>query len=486
MRFSEVSTTGQRLRFIKSCLIGKIYLFFFKHDNLGILIHNFHAILSIIRLLRRNICCLIFRWKYYRQFLRHWRKLTALVNRTKFFHLEHFNSGEIGSSCWTRRYWWFLRELIIVIRVNNVGNTGDVWLLDIKRVIYLSCCAAIHLVEVGRYLFFRILLGIIMIGVVEYVSLLQRISIKEHGISCRGTRTRGKQMWLIALLGTPLLYAISSSILCLRLSLQLLWLEQNCRIINLGGLFQELLIWLRVLLVRLNYLGIIHIFLVVRHRWLCKWLQFALRHHGRLVLVVGFLWIRTVVQVDASRILLTLDLCLPSSIVDKLIHGRFWRDILGRKGSDLPRAFGGVNDVLVDRCISNDAVIQVGDEQILVALVFTLLKVEVWLIGRFFTVVTSGKSGRINFTDVVQIYGMIVLMTLIIAPGWLHDAWLHSLYLLRIFVLVLNVWGEELLPLLSIRLLSIIDANHFTVVCIHLAARMFARDRKVFRSRLKG
>jgi hypothetical protein len=81
---------------------------------------------------------------------------------------------------------------------------------------------------------------------------------------------------------------------------------------------------------------------------------------------------------------------------------------------------------------------------------------------------------------------MIVLMTLIIAPGWLHDAWLHSLYLLRVFVLVLNVWGEELLPLLSIRLLSIIDSHHFTVVCIHLAARMFARDRKVFRSRLKG
>ena len=293
-------------------------------------------------------------------------------------------------------------------------------------------------------------------------------------------------MWLITLLGTPLHHAISSSILCLRLSLELLWLEQNCRIINLGSLFQELLIWLRVLLIWLNYLGIVHIFLVVRHRWLCNRLQFTLRHHGRLVLVVGFLCVRTVVQVDASRILLTLDLCLPSSIVDKLIHGRFRRDILGRKGSDLPRAFGGVNDVLIDRCISNDAVIQVGDKQILVALVFALLKVEVWLIRRFFTVVASGKSGRVNFTDVVQIYWMILLMTLIIATGWLYVAWLHNLYLLRVFVLILNVWGEELLPLLSIWLLSIIDSHHFTVVSIHLAARMFAGDRKVFRSRLKG
>lgn len=180
-------------------------------------------------------------------------------------------------------------------------------------------------------------------------------------------------------------------------------------------------------------------------------------------------------------------------IINQLIHGSWFIIILGRKRGDLPHVFRAINDflILIDPWISNDAIIHVSDDQILIyptfkPLVFNLLKVEVWLIRCFFTVVVSVKSGRVNFTDVIQIYGMYLLSFVICASWWLYEAWLHDLYLLCVFALVVNVLGEELLPLLSIWLLSIIDSNHFAVVSIQLASRMFAGDRMMFRSLLNS
>jgi len=64
----------------------------------------------------------------------------------------------------------------------------------------------------------------------------------------------------------------------------------------------------------------------------------------------------------------------------------------------------------------------------LMALVFTLIKFEVWLIRRihFFAYVilscVSGKSRRVHFTDVIQIYRIILPISVIIATGWLCEA----------------------------------------------------------------
>ena len=108
-----------------------------------------------------------------------------------------------------------------------------------------------------------------------------------------------------------------------------------------------------------------------------------------------------------------------------------------------------------------------GDNPAFEPLVFALLKVEVWLVSCFFTVVVSVKSRRINFTDVIQIYGIILLGFISSTTRWLNKACsFHNLYLLRVFRLIVNVLGEQLLPLLSIRLLSVVDSNHFEIAVV--------------------
>ena len=123
---------------------------------------------------------------------------------------------------------------------------------------------------------------------------------------------------------------------------------------------------------------------------------------------------------DASGILLALDLGLSSLVIDELILSvrtlliQLGIDIFRREWRNLPLVFGTIKNllVLIDSRIPYEALVHVdvGYHHIpsglaFKALVFTLLEVENWLISDivFLTVIKAIKSGRVNFTDVVQI-----------------------------------------------------------------------------------
>ena len=135
-------------------------------------------------------------------------------------------------------------------------------------------------------------------------------------------------MGFVTLLGNSF-GAVGCSVLAVTFALQLLRLEQNCGIINLRRLFQSqhwrfCLRKLLIIVSLLYNLGVIHIFLVVGHRWLCNRLQLRLicgitYSKTGLILIICLFRIRVVVQVDASRILLALDLRLSRLIINELI-----------------------------------------------------------------------------------------------------------------------------------------------------------------------